>query len=155
MQLQNDSKLDSFQKRLKFARNSAGMSQEKMAHELGMKRGTSYARYESGERNMPISKMEKFAAICGRSLEWLRNGTETDSVGHYKEQPHTGKELAYLEGQIDILREQVKFVTEKLSEENSRRTFAEDHLRESERRYKVILSKLDQIIKERGQNDEQ
>jgi transcriptional regulator with XRE-family HTH domain len=154
MQLQNDSKLDSFQKRLKFARQSAGISQEKMANKLGMKRGTSYARYESGERNMPISKMERFAAICGRSLEWLRYGAESDSVAHHKEPPSAGKGLAYLEGQIDILRDQVKYVSERLSEESSRRMFTEDRLKEAEHRYKVILNKLDQLIRERGQNDE-
>ncbi len=62
-----------FGERIKYFRNSLGMSQEKFALSIDMDR-TYYASVESGKRNISIKNIAKIADGLGISLEELFKG---------------------------------------------------------------------------------
>lgn len=62
-----------FGERIKYFRNSLGISQEKFALSIDMDR-TYYASVESGKRNISIKNIAKIADGLGISLEELFKG---------------------------------------------------------------------------------
>ena len=61
--------------RIKELRKETGLSQEKVAQELSMY-VTTYRRYESGERELPMEVAVRIADYYGVSLDYLAGRTE-------------------------------------------------------------------------------
>jgi len=80
-------------KRLKEAREMAGLSQSQVARRVGVEQST-YARYESGTRSPNPQLLSKIANVLGVSVDWLlgRSESPTPPVA-----PHSG-----LEGAVSI-----------------------------------------------------
>lgn len=59
--------------RLRWAREQAGLSQGQVAHRLNVHRPT-ISQIESGDRNVRIEELDKFAEIYGVERTWLIDG---------------------------------------------------------------------------------
>jgi transcriptional regulator with XRE-family HTH domain len=67
--------------RLALARESAGISVQSMADQLGIDRRT-VGRYEHDARDVPVAVVYAYAGICDVSIEWLEGRTELAQVVH-------------------------------------------------------------------------
>jgi len=67
-------------RRIKYYRKKAGLTQESVANELGI-RVTNYAKYETGERNPKGERLLKIIEILGTSYHDLVDGEENTVVG--------------------------------------------------------------------------
>lgn len=63
--------------RLREAREYLGFSQEEAASAIGLQR-TAVTHIESGSRRLEATELEQFAALYGRSMEYLVSGDESD-----------------------------------------------------------------------------
>jgi transcriptional regulator with XRE-family HTH domain len=68
------SPMESLGERVKFLRQCLGKTQTEMAHLLGMKRYTSFARYEDNSRMPDQLGIEKMATVGLTTVNWIQNG---------------------------------------------------------------------------------
>ena len=80
-------------KRVKFAREVAGLSQAQVADALGIHR-PSVSEIEAGRRRVTAEEMVALARVFGVSLEWLAG--ETDPDGSETQLELAARELAKL-----------------------------------------------------------
>jgi len=66
-------------KRIKYYRKKAGLTQENMSNELGIK-VTNYVKYETGERNPKRERLMKISKILGTDYDNLVDGEENTVV---------------------------------------------------------------------------
>jgi transcriptional regulator with XRE-family HTH domain len=59
--------------RLRLLRQKLGLTQSKMAQKLGVTLNT-YQRYELGDRNLTVEKLQLLRKLFGVNLNWLLTG---------------------------------------------------------------------------------
>ncbi|MFD1913356.1 helix-turn-helix domain-containing protein [Halodurantibacterium flavum] len=84
----SDTYLGGLGARMAIARNELGLSQARMAAELGMSQ-RAYQSYETGKRSMPVEALVDMHRQFGVDLNWILLGVEAVRPGH---------DLAALEG---------------------------------------------------------
>jgi transcriptional regulator with XRE-family HTH domain len=68
-------------KRIRHLREDHGLSQTKLADELGMSQ-TGYSKYETGENDIPTAILKKLAAKYNTSVDYMME--LTDEIQPYK-----------------------------------------------------------------------
>lgn len=79
-------------KRLKEARKAAGLTQKDLAALTGMTNGA-YSTYETGSRELPVSKFVDILKVLNVSADWVLGLTETKEVEKAPAEP-TGQTLS-------------------------------------------------------------
>jgi transcriptional regulator with XRE-family HTH domain len=54
---------------LKILRVAAGLSQEKLAEEMGLENHSTISRYEKDETSVPRERRQEFIAVCGPRVD--------------------------------------------------------------------------------------
>ena len=101
--------LDELHTRIRRAREQAGLSQEKMAEELGVGR-TTYVNFETGRSRLFSSLLDRMAARLGKSVEEILFGERPDEQLLRDEaalEEWRSSLVAEYEGRISALQEKV------------------------------------------------
>jgi transcriptional regulator with XRE-family HTH domain len=74
-----------FGQRLGFLRKKQGLTQSKLAQELGYKRGGSISNMESGKTMPDLKSLAKIAQIFNTDLHWLVLGKSSPGIERWRE----------------------------------------------------------------------
>ena len=79
MHEENMEELNTIGKRLRFLRESAGYTQEKLASLLYLGSRSSIAAYENGNRKISVDTLERYSKQFNVTTDWIVKGVEKDT----------------------------------------------------------------------------